>query len=820
MENTRLRSRRRHQSMRTFLGNFSFKNPFQASNLSLWSNIAVYSFYILIAGLILTVGMFLWFSRDLPSPGKLVNAQLGQSTRIFDKNGILLYSVYNKDAGDRVYTPLPKIAKYVQQGTISVEDRNFYTNSGFSITGYLRAIRNIIIYHSIAGGGSTLTQQLVKNVLLQDTSQTLPRKIKELILAIEVDKKYSKNDILEMYLNDVSYGGTNIGVEAASEAYFNKKADQLDLAQSAMLAGIPQAPTSYSPFNPEKYYIARTNVVLTRMVEDGYITDKQKTDALNEVKNMTFSHENSVSLKAPTFVMMVKQQLSKQFGEQAVESGGLQVTTTLDYGIQKQVEQIIPDELAKIKNYHVGNAAAIVTDPKTGAVLAYAGGKDYFCKAEPDGCTPGKNCTFEPYVDLAAADRQPGSSLKPIMYATAFSKGYTAASLLMDTPTDFPLNDGSGKMYTPVNYDGKFMGPMQVRFALGNSRNIPAVKMLAKVGIKDVMQNAYNMGISNWQPTSANLSSVGLSLVLGGRETTLLDETTAYGTFADQGVRHDPVFITKVTDAKGNVLYEYKPTQGTQVLSPEISFLISHILLDNNARQPEFGLYSSLVVPGKTVSVKTGTTDDKRDNWTMGYTPSYVVGVWVGNDDNEPMNQAISSGITGAAPIWNGIMRAILKGKPDEQPKKPDDVNAVQIDAYGGGLPVDGKPTRSEYFIKGTEPTAKSPIYQKLKVQKGDHTKAASQDQIDHGDYDQVDFIVLHEDDPVSTDGQNRWQAGIDTWIKQTYAADHPEYYPPGGVTQDSQRANTTPTPTSANGNEGGNPTDTPTPTLTPTPTP
>ncbi len=815
MENSRLRSRRRHQSFSSSISSFSFKNPFQGRNISFWSNIAVYAFFLLIAGLILTVGMFLWFSRDLPSPGKLVNAQLGESTRIFDKSGTLLYSVYNKDAGDRVYTPLPKITKYLQQGTISVEDRNFYTNNGFSITGYLRAFKNIIVYHSINGGGSTLTQQLVKNVLLQDTRQTLPRKIKELILAIEVDKKYSKNDILEMYLNDVSYGGTNIGVEAASEAYFGKKAKDLDLAQSAMLAGIPQAPTSYSPFNPEKYYITRTNVVLSRMVEDGYITNKQKTAALNEVKNMTFSHENSVSLKAPSFVMAVKEQLSKQFGEQAVESGGLQVTTTLDYDLEKKVEEIVPDELAKIKNYHVGNGAAIVTNPKTGEILAYVGGKDYFGKPEPDGCIPGKNCMFEPYVDLATTDRQPGSSLKPITYAVGFEKGYTPATLLMDTQTDFPINDGSGKMYTPVNYDGKFHGPIQVRFALGNSMNIPAVKMLAKVGIKDVMKQGYDMGISNWQPTSTNLASVGLSLVLGGRETTLLDESTAYGVFANQGVRHDPVFITKVTDSKGNVLYEYKPTQGTQVLSPEITFLISHILLDNNAREMEFGANSSLVVPGKTVSVKTGTTDNKRDNWTLGYTPSYVVGVWVGNDDNETMNQAISSGITGASPIWNRIMRTVLQGKPDEQPKKPDDVNAIQIDAYGGGLPIDGKPTRSEYFIKGTEPTTKSSIYQKLKVQKGDHTKAASQDQIDHGDYDEVDFIVFHEDDPVSTDGQNRWQTGIDAWIKQTYAADHPEYYPPGGVTQDQQRANVsqTPTPTPGNGPEGGNPTSTPTPT-------
>lgn len=816
METSSLHSRRRRKLLRSSVGNLRAKNPFRMPNISLLSTIAVYCFFLLLIGIVGIVGMFLWFSRDLPSPGKLVNAQLGQSTRIFDRKGILLYSVYNKDQGDRVYTSLANTSKYFQQGTVAVEDRNFYTNNGFSITGYLRALRNLIIYHSISGGGSTLTQQLVKNVLLQDTSQTLPRKIKELILAIEVDKKYSKNDILEMYLNDVSYGGTNIGVEAASEAYFGKKAKELDLAQSAMLAGIPQAPTTYSPFNRERYYIARTNVVLKRMVEDGYITDKQKMLALAEVKNMTFSHENASGLKAPFFVQKIKEQLSHQFGEQTVENGGLQVTTTLDYDIQKKVEQIVPEELEKIKKYHVGNAAAVVRDPKTGEILAYAGGKNFFGKSEPDGCTPGVNCTFEPFVDLASTKRQPGSSLKPITYATGFEKGYTPATVLMDTQTDFPLNIGTEKVYTPVNYDGKFHGPVQVRFALGNSMNIPAVKMLAKVGIKDVMKTAYAMGIADWQPTATNLAHVGLSLVLGGRETTLLDESTAYGVFAAQGVRHDPVFMLKVTDSKGKILYQNKPTQGVSVVSAEISFLISHMLLDNNARELEFGPNSYLVVPGKTVSVKTGTTDDKRDNWTIGYTPSYVVGVWVGNDDNATMNQAIASGVTGASPIWNRIMSAVLKGKPDEQPQKPDNVMAVQIDAYGGGLPVDGKPTRSEYFIKGTQPTTKSPLYQKLKVQKGDHTKAASQDQIDHGDFDEVSFIVFHEDDPVSTDGKNRWQDGIDAWIKQTYAADHPEYYPPGGVTADQQRPNVsaTITPTSqSNQPEGGaTPTNTPTP--------
>jgi len=328
---------------------------------------------------------------------------------------------------------------------------------------------------------------------------------------------------------------------------------------------------------------------------------------------------------------------------------------------------------------------------------------------------------------------------------------------------------------------------VQLRFALGNSLNVPAVKMLARTGIKSVMEKGFAMGITNWEPTTQNLKGVGLSLVLGGKETTLLDEVTAYGVFANKGVRQDPVTILKVADAGGNVLYEHKKVDGKKVLSEEIAFLISHILLDNNARSMEFGAHSWLVVPGKTVSVKTGTTDEKRDNWTIGYTPSYVVGVWVGNNDNTPMNQAISSGITGASPIWNKIMTEVLKGKPDEQPQKPDNVVALDIDTFAGGLPHGGQPTRSEYFVKGTEPTAESPIYRNK---------------------DGQNYYVFREDDPVSTDGQNRWQKGIDDWINQNYKDDK-MYHPPGELLSQNKDNILTPTPTVS---------ITPTPTVTPNP--
>lgn len=753
-------SRRHRQSLLSNLWRFLF--PANNTRIGLYSVIAKWAFIAIAAGSVIFVILFIWYGRDLPAPGKLINSSLAESTRIYDRKGVLLYSVY-KDQ-NRQYVQLSDIPKNLQRATISIEDRTFYQNSGFSVTGYLRAFVGIITLRGISGG-STLTQQLVKNVLLQDTRQTLTRKLKELILAIQVDKRYSKDQILEMYLNDVPYGGANIGVESAAEAYFGKHAKELDLAQSAFLAGLPQAPSVYSPFTGNKYYLGRTQAVLNAMRDEGYISQKEDDSAYKEVQDMVFSDQDR-SIKAPHWVMFVKQQLAKQFGEAAVENGGLQVTTTVDYDIESHAEDIVKSEIGKLKGYHVANGAAMVMDPKTGQVLAMVGNTDYF-----DTSTDGN------YND-AIANRQPGSSLKPIMYATAFEKGYTPATEIMDVKTDFPTGDPTHPTYTPVNYDGKYHGPIQLRFALGNSMNIPAVKMLANVGIKDVMQNAFNMGIQNWEPTTANMQNVGLSLVLGGRETTLLDEMTAYSVFANQGLKHDPVYILKVTDSHGNTLYQNQDKPGSQVLPKEVTFLISHILLDNVARTLEFGPNSYLVVPGKTVSVKTGTTDSKKDNWTIGYTPSYVVGVWVGNNDNSAMNQAIASGVTGASPIWERIMSYVLKGKPDEQPQKPDNVVAVTIDSLFGGLPFNNQPTRSEYFIKGTEPTSSSPVYQKK---------------------DDKIYYVVRENDPVSTDGVNRWQQGIDAWIHDNHSAADFQWYPPDDLLKSlniNPTAPVTPTPT------------------------
>ncbi len=755
----RVRSRRR----RVF--------SFDARKLLTISTLLKYLFFAFLAGLVVLAGMFLWYSRDLPTPGKLIASRYKDATRIYDRNHVLLYSVYQKE--NRTYVGLSLIPKQLQEATIATEDKNFYTNEGFSIIGMMRAIRNM----AFGGGlqsGSTITQQLVKNVLLTN-QQTIARKIKEIMLSVQVDQKYSKGQILEMYLNNIPYGGTAIGVEAASELYFNKNVQNLDLAQCAFLAGLPQSPSLYSPFSGTKYYLTRTQEVLHSMVVNGYISQSDADKAYKEIADYHFSRSYT-HIRAPYFVMYVKQLLVQKFGEQAVTNGGLQVTTSLDYNIEKKAQDIVKTEINKLGAYHVGNGAAVVTDPKTGEILAMVGGKDYFSNPTPSGCTPGKNCTFEPDVNAALALRQPGSSLKPITYSLAFEHGYTPATAVMDVQTNFKAK-ASDPNYIPTDYNNVYHGLVQLRFALGNSLNVPAVKTLARVGIQPVMQQAYNMGIENWKPTPENLANVGLSLVLGGRETTLLDETTAYGVFANEGIRQNPVAILKVTDPQGNTLYQYQPARGPRVLPADISYLIYSILSDNNARAMEFGTHSWLVVPGYTVAVKTGTTDNKRDNWTIGYTPNYVVGVWVGNDDNELMNPAIASGETGASPIWNKIMTAVLKGKPDLEEPKPSDIIAEQIDAFAGGLPHPGQPVRSEFFINGTQPTAQSPIYQSKNGQ---------------------NYLVFRESDPVSTDGVNRWQQGIDAWIQQ-YHANDPMYHPPADVIMQATGDHSldgTPTPT------------------------
>ncbi len=621
-----------------------------------------------------------FFTKDLPSPKQLSTKPLAQTTKIYDRNEVLLYNVYTDE--NRTLVPLGEIPENLKHATIAIEDKDFYKHKGFDIYGIVRAFSKIVLKQEVQGG-STITQQLVKSVFLSP-ERTLTRKAKELYLAFRVEMAFPKDKILEMYLNQVPYGGTAFGVEAASEQYFGKKVQDLTLSESALLAGLPQAPSYYSPFGQDQGRAkSRQRLVLNRMVQDGYISREQAQEADDAPLNFKSS---IVDIRAPHFVTYVREYLAEKYGEAYAAQGGLKVKTTLDVDLQNKAQKIVADNIDKLKAYNVGNGAALVTKPGTGEILAMVGSRDFF-DIEHDG-----------NVNVTTALRQPGSSIKPINYATAFEhKLITPATIIMDIPTTFP----GTPQYKPVNYDGRFHGPVAVRNALASSYNIPAVKVLALNGVGEMIKQAREMGINSF----TDESRYGLSLTLGGGEVKMTELSTAFGVFANSGERVDLNPILKIEDSKGRVLEEFKPRTAKKVLSPAASYLISSILSDNGARSAAFGATSQLVVKGKTVAVKTGTTDDKRDNWTVGYTPTYLVATWVGNNDNKPMNPAITSGVTGAAPIWNQIMTEVLHDKVNESFRQLSSVKATQICSTTGGPQREGCANRVEYFIAGTEPT-------------------------------------------------------------------------------------------------------------------
>ena len=700
----------------------------------------MYAFWLLPLALVL--GSYLLILKDLPSPTKLGRYDIPLSTKIYDRNNKLLFDIYVEQ--NRTPVPLSDIPKYVQQATIAIEDKDFYRHQGVNpIGGILRAAAATVMRRKLQGG-STITQQLVKSALLTP-ERTIIRKTKEFILAFWVEAIYSKSKILELYLNQVPYGGTAWGVETASEKYFGKSVRDITLAEAALLAGLPQAPTLYSPFgaHPDRAKI-RQREVLRRMVEDRYIT-QQEADAAYAAELM-FKLETGI--KAPHFVMHVKDLLVNKYGEAPVERGGLKVTTTLDLGLQEYAQATVAAEVEKLKTLRVTNGATLVTKPATGEILAMVGSVDYF--ASPSGS-----------FNVTTALRQPGSSIKPINYAIGIEKRIvTPATMFLDIPSCFAnINQAN---YCPKNYDGKFHGPVQLRLALGNSYNIPAVKMLYLNTVHDMVASASAFGLD----TLTDPSHYGLSLTLGGGEVRMTDMAEAFSVFANAGVRKDLVSILKVVDKNGKVLYEHTDPnlnrdvpsqlllQGDRAISPEAAFLISHILLDNNARQDAFGAASTLIIPGHAVSVKTGTTDDLRDNWTIGFTPQYLVATWVGNNDNTPMNPALVSGITGAAPIWNKIMKKVLQGTSDLWPKQPEGIVGAQVCATSGLLPPNdgddkGCATRFEYFIRGTVPTKREAIKQSVAIDKatGDLAAPGQTDNIEMQEhqilYDDVSVYCL-----------------------------------------------------------------------------
>jgi len=598
---------------------------------------------------------FAWFARDLPDPDRISDRSVAQSTRIFARDGTtLLYEIHGDEK--RTIVELADISKFVIDGTIAIEDKDFYKHRGFSVTGIIRSAWRDITTGSRVGG-STITQQFVKNAILT-TEKKLTRKIREVVLAYEIERRFTKEQILKLYFNEIPYGSNAYGVEAAAQMYFGKRAKDLSLAESSILAAIPQAPTFYSPYgNNSDALLKRAHLVLDRMAEQGYISQAQADEAKSEdvLANVKPKRETII---APHFVFYVKQLLTEKYGELAVERDGLKVITSLDVDKQRFAEEAVAEQEGKNAVQHdAHNAALVAIDPKTGQVLAMVGSRDYF---NPD---------IDGNVNVALTLQQPGSSIKPIVYATAFDRGYTPDTMLFDLETRFKIPGAPD--YVPHNYDGSERGPLTMRQALAGSLNIPAVKTLYLAGVDNVVAQAQKLGYSTWN----DRSRLGLSLVLGGADVTLVDHTAAFGAIANDGRLHRTTPILRVEDKSGKTLEEFKD-QSTDALSQQASRLVTSVMSDNDARSFVFGSRSKLILPGRPVAAKTGTTQEFRDGWTMGFTPSLAAGVWVGNNENRPM-RAGSDGVVVAAPIWNSFMRKALEGTkveafPSPKPIKTD----------------------------------------------------------------------------------------------------------------------------------------------------
>ncbi|MDP2788714.1 MAG: transglycosylase domain-containing protein [bacterium] len=623
-----------------------------------WKNLVFFcaSVFVFFAG----IGV-LWFSSlKIPDFNSLVDRKIINSTQIYDRTGkILLFNIHQDVK--RTNISFANMGVNIKNATVAIEDSEFYNHRGIKFSSIIRAVLSNLTSTKNTQGGSTITQQLVKNTLLTQ-KKTYTRKIKEWVLAIKVDRSVPKDKILEYYLNEAPYGGSVYGIEEAAKSYFDKTAYDLTLAEAAYLAAVPQSPTLLSPYgkNVEKLE-ERKNLVLSRMKLLGFISKEEYNSAKSE--KVVFVSQEVGGIRAPHFVFFIKDYLEQKYGSEVVEKSGLKVTTTLDYTLQETAEKIAKEgALKNEKDWSGENAGLVAIDPKTGQIVTMVGSRDYFDK-EIDG-----------NYNIATAKRQPGSSFKPFIYATAFNKGFTPETVLFDLSTEFSTTcDVYGKAlpgrnqdtcYRPDNYDNKNRGPMSLRSALAESINVPAVKLFYLVGLKDALKTAEELGIS----TLSDIGRYGLTLVIGGGEVSLLDMTSAYGVFANSGVRNPYTGILKIEDIEGNVLEEFKE-RPREVLPKNSALTISDILSDNIARTPTFGANSLLQIPGNEVAVKTGTTNSNRDAWTIGYTPSMVVGVWAGNNDNKPMKKG---GVAMAGPIWNKFMSEALKTLPNEKFEKPN----------------------------------------------------------------------------------------------------------------------------------------------------
>ncbi|MBN2838710.1 MAG: PBP1A family penicillin-binding protein [Fusobacteriaceae bacterium] len=588
-------------------------------------------------------------SKDLPNPDQLMERQVAQSTIIYDRTGEnVLYEISGEER--RTLISINEIPDYVQKAVVAIEDKNFYKHKGFSFFAMARTAVTNVIYHRSAGG-STLTQQFVKNSVLTN-EKTIIRKIKELIISYRLEKKFSKDEILQMYLNEIPYGSNAYGVEAASQKYFSKSVREVSLAEAAVLAAIVQVPTRYSPYGPNKdILLGRKDYVLKLMAEQGYISEEEKELALAE--EIVFSGKET-NITAPHFVMYIKDILTAKYGEKMVEQGGLKIYTTLDLEKQKIAEEVIKEKTEKYQEkYNASNAALVAIDPKTGQILAMVGSRDYF------------DDSIDGQVNVSIRNRQPGSSIKPLVYATLFEKGYTPDTILYDVNTNFSSDPSNP--YEPKNYNLQESGPISIKKSLAGSLNIPAVKALYLAGLNNVISLLESFGYS----TFSERERFGLAFVLGGAEVKLLEHVNAFSAFATEGDVREISGILKVENSNGEIIEEYKEKKKT-VLSQQSARMINEIMSDNSARAYVFGERNSLTLENRPAAAKTGTTNDFHDAWTVGYTPSLVAGVWVGNSDNKEMSGRADGSVV-AAPIWNEFMKRSLEGTEIESFNKPDD---------------------------------------------------------------------------------------------------------------------------------------------------
>jgi 1A family penicillin-binding protein len=746
------------QGLKNIFKRFSFSSTTKKTKpKQLFKKLLKISTVLLVLFLLVAAIIFTWLSFSLPDPNRLNYRTVVQSTRIFARDGTtLLYEIHGE--AKRTLVNIDELPDYVKNVTIAVEDKTFYSNPGIYWKGILRSIFvNIIHADPVGQGGSTITQQFVRNAILT-REKTYVRKIKEIVLAIELEQKFSKDEILQMYLNEISYGKNAYGIEAAAQTYFGKNAKDLTLSESAYLASIIQAPSYYNPTGSNRDRLdARKNLVLQLAKDQGYISQEDMKSAQDT--KVEFKKAKDTIL-APHFVQYIQELLAEKYGEKTLQEEGLNIITSLDWNMQQIAEKAVQEGVARNEKANKANNAALVAvNPKNGQILAMVGSRDFFDE-EHDG-----------QVNVVLRDRQPGSSFKPYVYATAFKQGMSPATMLVDVKTMFGTY--GNKEYIPENYNGKNYGILNMRKALAGSLNVPAVKTLALVGVDAAIQTAKDLGITS------NISSerCGLSLVLGGCDVKLLDHVSAMGVFANGGIKQESAPILKITNAKSEVLFEYQETAGTQVIDPQVAYLVTSIMTDNDARTYIFGAKSPLILPDRVVAGKTGTTQSWRDGWTVGFTPSLAAGVWTGNNDYSEM-RAGADGVVVAAPIWNQFMRESLKNTPVELFTEPSNIQHIIVDATSGKLPTEYSPsTKTEVFADFSIPKDYDNIHLPFKINKLNGWLATSQTPTDL--VETKVFTVIHSEKPENPD----WETPVVLWAQANDYNNQPTQYDDGSTT-------------------------------------